>query len=70
MNSSIAQEWLVKNPLVRGKSVVDHMFGLDSEECVAKMVALTGEQLAPILSHSPLLFPSLLRRPLMRVDAS
>lgn len=35
-------KWLVTNPLYFGKSVLDHMTGLDSDNCIAKALTLRG----------------------------
>ena len=36
-------KWIVTNPVINGKSYLDHMYGLDSDECVAKSLTFVGE---------------------------
>ena len=35
-------KWIVTNPVIEGKSYLDHMYGLDSDECIAKSLVFIG----------------------------
>ena len=36
-------KWIVTNPVINGKAYLDHMYGLDSDECIAKSLTFVGK---------------------------